>query len=211
MKTPRKTIGNILLCIGLLLLLAGGIWYAHNLHESNRAYELGVEEVAKVKEFVAKRREELSTSQPEITVEGGTSVHAPVKQLPVFVIDDYPYCGYLYIPDIELEMAVVDEATEQNMKYSLCRYAGDPFQQNMVIAGHNYRSVFRKLRDLEAGDDIYFTDMDGEVFHYTVLESVVIPGKGVEEMLEGEWDLTLFTCTYGGADRYTIRCVEVDD
>ena len=25
-------------------------------------------------------------------------------------------------------------------------------------------------------------------------------------MTSGDWDLTLFTCTYGGQERYTVRC-----
>ena len=29
----------------------------------------------------------------------------------------------------------------------------------------------------------------------------------VEEMLSEEWDLTLFTCTYSGQTRFTVRCL----
>lgn len=25
-------------------------------------------------------------------------------------------------------------------------------------------------------------------------------------MKEGDWDLTLFTCTFGGQQRFTVRC-----
>ena len=210
MKKSKRLIGNVLICTGVLLILSGGLWYAHNLYVSNRAYELGVEQVAKVKDAIDSRIEAktdtVSESEPfgEMTI----TLEAPVKQLPVVMIDDYPYCGYLSIPDIDLEMPVVNDTTTKNMKYSLCRYKGDPYQNNMIIDGHNYRSVFRKLRDLEIGDDVFFTDMDGEVFHYTVLENEVIAGTDIDGMIGGEWDLTLFTCTYGGADRYTIRCVE---
>jgi sortase A len=48
--------------------------------------------------------------------------------------------------------------------------------------------------------------MNGNVYVYTVEEMEVIPGTGTEEMISAEWDLTLFTCTYGGWDRYTVRC-----
>ena len=32
-----------------------------------------------------------------------------------------------------------------------------------------------------------------------------------EEMLSGEWDLTLFTCTLGGRQRVTVRCDRIED
>ena len=33
----------------------------------------------------------------------------------------------------------------------------------------------------------------------------------IEEMESGDWDLTLFTCTVGGAARVTVRCQRTDD
>ena len=38
----------------------------------------------------------------------------------------------------------------------------------------------------------------------------VIDEMDTESMLAGEeeWDLTLFTCTYGGRQRYTLRCIQ---
>ena len=129
----------------------------------------------------------------------------PERTLPVVEIDGYPYCGYISIPAIELEMPIVDNCSTENLKYSLCRYDGDPYHQDMIIAGHNYRSVFRKLRDLESGDEVFFTDMDGEVFRYVLLETEVIDGTDIGQMHEGQWGLTLFTCTYGGKERYAVR------
>lgn len=191
------------------MILAGGILFAHNLNESNRAYDLGVEQVAKVKEEIEERVSEQSADESgKKLIEVVDATPEELKQLSVVIIDGYPYCGYLSIPAIGLEMPVTDGATEENMKYSISRYYGDPYQKNMIIAGHNYRAAFLNLRELEAGDEIFFTDMNGEVFRYEVLEKIVVPGSGASEMKQGEWDLTLFTCTYGGADRYTVRCVE---
>ncbi len=42
------------------------------------------------------------------------------------------------------------------------------------------------------------------------MESRAVPQKNiyvdVEEMITGDWDLTLFTCTLGGQTRVTVRC-----
>jgi sortase A len=43
-----------------------------------------------------------------------------------------------------------------------------------------------------------------------VVEKEVLKSTAIEEMEAGEWDLTLFTCTIGGADRITIRCEKTE-
>ena len=35
---------------------------------------------------------------------------------------------------------------------------------------------------------------------------LVLEPTDIEEMLSEEWDLSLFTCTFGGATRITVRC-----
>ena len=76
----------------------------------------------------------------------------------------------------------------------------------MVIAGHNYSGHFGTLKNLAPGDALSFTDIDGNVFSYTVVELETLPPYAVEEMTSGDWDLTLFTCTVGGQSRLAVRC-----
>jgi hypothetical protein len=38
----------------------------------------------------------------------------------------------------------------------------------------------------------------------------VLPGDAVEEMIAGEYDLTLFTCATNRTHRITIRCDKVE-
>ena len=78
------------------------------------------------------------------------------------------------------------------------------------------RSVFQILnrhfgliKNLHYGDDVTFTDMDGNTFRYQVIEVETLKPLAVEEMKTGDWDLTLFTCTLGGATRVTVRCSRV--
>ena len=77
----------------------------------------------------------------------------------------------------------------------------------MIIAGHNYHSHFGNLKYLTPGDLILFTDMAGNTFSYKVTETQVLDGTAVDEMESGDWDMTLFTCTLGGASRVAVRCV----
>lgn len=84
---------------------------------------------------------------------------------------------------------------------------------DLIICGHNYTRHFGNLRNLEPGDTLYFTDVNGNVYNYEVEESVILQPADVEEMMSresGEWDLTLFTCTIGGQTRVTVRCSQTE-
>lgn len=84
-----------------------------------------------------------------------------------------------------------------------------PIQKNMVIAGHNYSSHFGNLKNLSQGDTVIFTDVDGNRFHYRVIELETLVPDAVDDLTSGGWDLTLFTCTIGGRSRVTVRCSDV--
>lgn len=49
-------------------------------------------------------------------------------------------------------------------------------------------------------------DIDGNVFSYEVVSLETLSTYDVENMTDGDWDLTLFTCTVGGQFRVTVRC-----
>ena len=59
---------------------------------------------------------------------------------------------------------------------------------------------------MQLGDRVVFTDVDGSGFAYDVVEVQTLAPTAVEEMLDEAWDLTLFTCTLGGATRIAVRC-----
>ena len=90
------------------------------------------------------------------------------------------------------------------LKISPCRYTGSAYTNNLIIAAHNYKSHFRKLKHLHAGDIVTFMDMDRNVFHYEVVESEILKPTTIDKMESGDWDLTLFTCTIGGRSRVVV-------
>ncbi len=126
-------------------------------------------------------------------------------------IDGCAYIGYLSIPAAGLELPVMSEWDYARLKIAPCRYAGSTKTGDLVICAHNYDRHFGSIRHLSPGDPVYFTDMDGVVWQYKVdVVDVLVPTE-VEDMTAGDYDLTLFTCTYGGASRVTVRCERVDD
>lgn len=114
--------------------------------------------------------------------------------------------GILEIPALHLRLPVLSTWSYALLKKAPCRYTGSVYLDNMVIAAHNSKAHFKKLSQLEKGDIITFTDAVGNVFSYEVAGIEILQPDQVEDMTSGHWPLTMFTCTYGGASRVTVRC-----
>lgn len=125
------------------------------------------------------------------------------------MIDGYAYIGYLTLPKLGLELPVMASWDYTRLRIAPCRYTGSTKSDDLVIMAHNYASHFGGLSSLSAGDAVYFTDMDGYTSQYLVVALDVLSPTAVEEMTDGGYDLTLFTCTYGGKSRVTVRCEQV--
>ena len=125
-------------------------------------------------------------------------------------IDGYSYIGYLSLPSLGLELPVMSDWSYPQLRIAPCRYYGSVKTGDLVIAAHNYSRHFGNIRDLMPGDIVYFTDMDGQVSEYEVVEVNILNPMDVEEMTSSGYALTLFTCTYGGQSRVTVRCDSVE-
>lgn len=134
----------------------------------------------------------------------------PDMQLPVKTIDGKDYVGTVTIPKIDKTLPVIAQWSAANSKIAPCVYTGTPYKNNMIIAGHNYKTHFGPIDNLKKGDAVIFEDIDGNVFNYRVLYTELIDGNDSESMLAGEWELTLFTCNYSGRSRITVRCELAD-
>lgn len=154
---------------------------------------------------------EAQTPTVPVQTDDGVSLPEPEKtELPVVDIDGYGYIGYLSFPSLNMSLPVMDTWSYPQLKISPCRYSGSPFDNNLVIMAHNYERHFGNIDKLDIGDRITFTDMDGDSIYYEVLAIEVLMPTAVEEVTNGDYDLTLFTCTYSGKTRVTVRANQVE-
>lgn len=130
----------------------------------------------------------------------------PDIPMPETVLSGNAYIGTLELPALGLRLPVMSSWSYPNLRKSPCRYTGSTYQNNLIIAGHNYRRHFSGLKRMKAGEAVIFTDEAGNVFRYTVEKMERMDGYAVEQMQSGDWDLTLFTCTDGGRVRLALRC-----
>ena len=184
--------------IGLLLIISAFSLTVYNIWDEQRAGQ----EVSKVIEQLS---EEISETTEEAENEQLYLKH-PDMEMPTVLIDGNRYLGILEIPALNLKLSIMESWSYPNLKISPCRYEGSVYSEDMIIAGHDYRSHFGLLKKLQQGDQIAFTYVDGHRFVYEVVGKEILAGTDVEEMESGDWDLTLFTCTYSGRTRMTIRC-----
>ena len=217
--------------IGLALLLAAIGLSAYNIWDARNA-RLSVENVMQqIEDKIEKARgtEEPVQTAPEGTGEAqedpGTAVTSaeeihPVNEveeiplyrlnpqiaMPTMEIDGRQYVGVLEIPTLSLTLPIIGKWSYASLKLAPCIYSGTAYLKNMVIAGHNYDSHFGGLKNLRYGDSITFTDFDGNVFLYKVRDIETVKGTDIEGMLDGDWALSLFTCTLSGQMRITVRC-----
>lgn len=179
----RRNRGIVFLLVGCILFLVAGGWYVYNILEDNNAGKQA-EEI--LEQFEANQEEAV------IATEGNE------------------FCGKILIEKLEIELPVYDKWDYTRLKTAPCRYSGGIDSDDIIIAAHNYKSHFGLLGELQIGDEIKFTDVDGTWHCYEVCELVRLDGTAVSDIQSGRWDFTLFTCTKSGKQRITVRCERKD-
>nr|WP_325220656.1 sortase [uncultured Oscillibacter sp.] len=197
--------GAFCMAAGFLLVLAALLLTGYNVWDEGRAGDAADATFQALKFQTEEGQEELPEYiLPDYLVD-------PRFEMPAVEIDGYDYIGYLDVPSLELSLPVMSEWSYPQLKIAPCRYAGSVYLDDMILAAHNYDRHFGRLKNLEGGELVRFTDVDGNVFDFSVTELELLWPEQTEEMLSGEWDLTLFTCTLGGRQRVTVRCDRIED
>lgn len=213
-KNDRKQGGLLFITIGLLLIAAALFLVSYNLYDELRAEQSARQVVNKLDEYLPSEAAPEASTDPAGDQEPLVSdertvipdyVLYPNMEMPVETINGIDFIGVLRIPTLELELPIISEWNYPNLKTAPCRYSGSAYLNNLIICGHNYTSHFGNLKNLGEGDIATFTDMDGNVFTYKMVERETLLPTSIDAMESGDWDLTLFTCTVGGQSRVTIR------
>lgn len=193
----NKKRGTGMIRAGLLILTAALLLILYNIYLEGKARESTLEAVAFMETVIPEEKE---------TVNVPETLPQVIKEMPEVEINGQNYIGTLEIPTLELTLGIISHWNEERLQIAPCRYAGSAYTDDLVIAAHNYNSHFGKLKELQPGDGVLFTDTEGKtVEYYVVIQEILMP-EDVEEMTDGRYDLTLFTCTYGGKSRVTVRC-----
>ena len=210
MKDDKPRRGRRLIIAGAALVAAALLLTAWNLYDQYRAGNAANAVLGELlPEPVAPTPGAGGQPEPDETPAATPEPTPHPEEMPTQTIDGYDYIGVLSVPSLGLELPVMSEWDYTRLRIAPCRYSGTAWESGFVIAAHNYNSHFGQMHSLEPGAEVIFTAVDDSVFSYEVAEVLILQPTAVEEMLDPSWDLSLFTCTIGGATRVTVRCVRV--
>lgn len=191
MKKKNTIIGKIFMALGSLLILSGLLLLGYNyLQESTAAHESD-SALLELQQHV-----QLNHDAAEDSQHSGQIIE----------LEDTQYLGILSIPALDLQLPVQTDWSYKKLRSTPCVYTGSIQNGGLVILAHNYRRHFGLVKNLHQGDEIQLTDLAGNTYHYEVDELLVLDATSVDEMVDSRYDLSLFTCTYGGKARVTVRC-----
>lgn len=193
----RKWIGAFCILIGIVCILSSAGFVVYNRWENKNAEKTAREFLGDVQSIMVEKQpdpplldytEKIPTEMATVEVDGSACI------------------GILSVPVLNLELPVLTDWSYAKLKKAPCHYYGTYYEKDFVIAAHNYESHFGRISELQSGDIIIFTDVNGVVYYYEVVLLETLPMEATMEMITSGFDLSLYTCTPGGANRVTVRC-----
>lgn len=220
-KKSNKRVGIIFVVIGAVLVLSALLLFVYNLYDDYRAGEEADVLLDDIKIAIAQKKEAEQSIVTEESVyieesfeaseESEESAPLP-EEMPLVEIDGYEYIGYITFPDFDRELPVMAEWDYKRLKKAPCRYIGSSRTDDLVIAAHNNKRHFGILSSLKTGSEVIFTDMDGIVNRYRLMkEPETFAPDAVDAVQNSGYDLVLYTCTPGGANRVVVFCDRVPE
>lgn len=205
---PKKA-GIAFVTLGAVLILSALLLFLHNQREADLAGKEAESLLLEVQSAITQR---MTQTQEPSQVEGEAETQPDLDpELPVVTIQGFDYVGYVDIPALELTLPVLDDATYYHLQFAPCRQQGSSRTDDLVIAAHNYKTHFGKLNQLVPGDHVIFTDMDGIRWMYLVSTIETVDPYDVDEVLNSDYALVLYTCTVGGQNRVTVFCTRASE
>jgi len=171
----------------------------------------------------------IEIDEPETVEEPIPIVVEPPEKLDEIVsVDDMPkkmgsydVIGKLVISKIGLDKYILDRLTDESLDFSVAKMEATDWDTapintvgNFCIGGHNYKKLFRRLKELNIGDEFYLVSADGRKVSYVIYDKFSVDPKdpNCEDCLKqdtnGKREVTLVTCNPGALTRLIIKAEE---
>ena len=137
----KNKAGNCLIYIGFLFVVAAIILTSYNFWDDRRAAAASGAAMEEILLDISKAKEMQEEETPDYFV-------APEMEMPKSSVGEYDYIGVLDIPALGMNLPVVGELSYSALKVAPCRYTGSAYQDDLIIAAHNYSGHFGKIKRL---------------------------------------------------------------
>lgn len=205
----RRRIGAALLIFGALLLLASGgaaLLHARQDEQAGRTARQAVTALQQLIKSPAETQETVGAPFSASPAPQETPALQETAKPAAVELDGESYIGVLGIPSLGLELPVMEDWSYARLKIAPCRQFGSAAGGDLIIAAHNYKTHFGRLKELQEGDGITFTDLSGAEYAYRVDRVENVQPQDVAAVTESGAALTLYTCTPGGKTRVAVYC-----
>lgn len=229
----RKKTGIMFVIMGAVLLAAALLSMLYNEHRDKRAGESSRVMLDELRLMIAERKDisvkgetfydtsateteaasQAVTEEPqtenvpfEETAAAAPSAPVPIAEPAPIKINGHDCIGYLEIPSLSLSLPVMADWDYAKLDIAPCRHFGSAVNDDLVIAGHNFKRHFSYLTRLRGGESVIYTDTAGTAHYYTVTDVKHIHSDAVEAVKNSGHDLVLYTCTFIGDIRSAVFC-----
>ena len=197
----RKKLGIVLIGLGTALIISALLLLLYNQNEDKQAGEMVNQVLPQIQAAIVEQSFDEIVAESDSLVTDTESVTTKIA-----MVNGYNYIGILNLPTLSIELPVLNECDELLLKVAPCRDYGDVATDDLVIAAHNYKNHFGRISQLQSGDEVTFTEIDGTVHSYKVSQSMMISPNDVELVTNSSFELVLYTCDYTNQNRIAIYC-----
>jgi len=123
--------------------------------------------------------------------------------------------GIVEIPKIKIKYPFFSTVNDELLRIAPCKFYGPMPNMigNLCIAGHNYddNRFFGKLYELNIGDSILISDLNGNIVTYNIYKKYEILASDTtctNQNTLGRKEITLITCNNQNKNRLVIKACE---
>ncbi len=218
----NKPKGALFIALGVVLIGAALLFALYNEYVDLSAGEASDKLLLELQAMIDARKNETNTVDSNNIDDdtGDTIGEAPSDDTVSFFPDTaeailnvggYDCIGYLEIPTLSISLPILSNWDYARLDVAPCRQFGSAKNDDLVIAGHNYRRHFAYLSRLNIGDMVNFYDATRMVHCYTVSRVETLSADAVDAVQNSNYDLVLYTCTYTGKTRTAVFCDRVEE
>ncbi len=154
----------------------------------------------KAKEIVSDIRKTIPESHAEIPDDRVNTV------MPEIELSHGSFSGIIELPAYETELPIYGIWDKSKVKDYPCVFYGSIYDGSLIIGGSNNSGQFDFTDKITKADEVYITDMTGATYAYSVTDIEHMDDASSENLMNGNYDLTLFSKNTYSLDYTVIRC-----
>lgn len=186
-----KGLSILLVTLGVLLLGAAAILFVvRQAQDKQRAAEF------------PSLIEKIEAALPERSA--GVIENRADSAMAAVEIDGIDVIGLLELPGRGIKLPVSAEWDSSEQSFRPARFMGSVYDGTLIVGGRSEDGNFDFIDQLDAGEELTFTDMIGRVFRYTVRKICHADNARAETLADSESALTLFVKKNGAF--LIVRC-----